>query len=103
MSRDSDRAASVALRGGVKVHVFEPSNRKIWTVVGKRERWLNPEAGYCSCPGFYFANTHGRPGCYHLDAARIAVEDGAVERIVFSDDEFYNFVLGLVSDMQEQV
>ena len=100
MSKDSDRASSAASRGSVKVHVFEPSNRKIWTVVGKRERWLNPEAEYCSCPGFYFASTHGRPGCYHLEAARIAAEAGEVERIVFSDDEFYDFVLGLVSDME---
>lgn len=101
MSRDSDRAASVASGGGVKVHVFEPSHRRIWTVVGKKEHWLNLEARYCSCPGFYFANTHGRPGCYHLEAAMIAVDAGDVETIVFSDDEFYNFVLGLISDMQE--
>lgn len=100
MSRDPDRAAEVAYGGGVKVHVFEPSNRRIWTVVGKTERWLSPEAGYCSCPGFYFSATHGRSGCYHLEAVRIATESGDVERIVFSDDEFYDFVLGLVSGME---
>lgn len=101
MSRDSKKAESIVSKRGVKMHVFEPSNRRVWTVVGRKERWINPEAGYCSCPGFYFANIHGRPGCYHLDAARLAMMEGAgvVERITFSDEEFYDFVLGLVSEM----
>ena len=46
-----------------KLHIFEPSNRKIWTVVGvDKEYWFEPDLEFCSCPGYYFNNE-----CYHLD------------------------------------
>jgi len=33
----------------VKLHLFEPSNRKIWTVVGMdKEYWFDPELDFCS-------------------------------------------------------
>ena len=98
--KNLDKASNVASRGGVKVHIFKPSNRQIWSVIGKDERWLNPDAEYCSCQGFYFSNImHASPSCYHLDAVKIAVQTGNVDRIYFSDDEFYNFILDMISDM----
>ena len=96
------RAASVAAVGGVKVHRFVPSMRYIMTVVGRKgEHWVDPDAGFCSCPAFYFAMTTGskRAGCYHLDSARLAAVRGMVEEIVFEDGEFDGFVRGLVADM----
>jgi len=33
----------------VKLHIFQPSKRKIWTVVGvENEYWLDPELDFCS-------------------------------------------------------
>ena len=41
----------------IKLHIFEPSDRKIWTVVGTdKEYWFDPDLDFCSCPGYYFNN-----------------------------------------------
>lgn len=84
----------------VKLHIFEPSLRKIWTVVGKgEEHWIDPESNYCSCPGFYFGKLNGKDTCYHLESAHLAKKENQVEKIVFSDDEFPDFLSGLISDL----
>ena len=62
MNKDSDRVEAIVSEKRVKLHIFEPSQRKIWTVVGKGEEyWIDPEGGYCSCPGFYFGKLNGKP------------------------------------------
>ena len=84
------------------MHVFEPTQRRIWTVVGKgKEHWIDPDAGYCSCPAFYFArlSREGSAPCYHLKSAGLAIDEDRVERIIFSDDEFAPFLDGLIADM----
>ena len=84
----------------VKLHIFEPTQRKIWTVVGKgKEHWIDPDSNYCSCPGFYFGKLAGKTTCYHLESAQLAMSKNQVEEIVFSDDEFSDFLLGLISDL----
>nr|WP_249111113.1 hypothetical protein [Nitrosopumilus sp. K4] len=84
----------------IKLHVFEPSQRKIWTVVGLGEEyWIDPESEYCSCPGYYFGNLNGKNTCYHLDSLKIAKKENQFETIVFSDDEFSDFISGLISDL----
>jgi predicted nucleic acid-binding Zn finger protein len=86
--------------GRVKLHVFEPSNRKIWTIVGKtKEHWIDPELDFCSCASYYFNSTKDKRGCYHLDSLRAAQQTAKVELIKFSDDEFDNFIAGLISDL----
>ncbi|CAI9832496.1 MAG: hypothetical protein MPI95_06025 [Nitrosopumilus sp.] len=80
---------------GVKAHAFWPSGRFVWTVVGRGgEHWVDPDAGYCSCPAFYFAGS-----CYHLDLVRAARRRGGEERFEFADDEFVPFVSGVVEDL----
>jgi len=40
MSKDPDRIELLVSEGRVKLHLFGPSKRKIWTVVGKgEEHW----------------------------------------------------------------
>lgn len=83
----------------VKLHIFEPSNRKIWTIVGKgKEHWLNPDLNYCSCPGFYF-NENKNNNCYHLYSIKQAQRQNKFEVIHFSDDEFDGFIAALVVDI----
>lgn len=82
----------------VKCHVFEPSKRQIWTVVGMgKEHWLAPEHNYCSCEGFYFAKN--KKSCYHLDSLRLAQNQHEIEYIEFSDEEYADFVKGLISEI----
>ena len=100
MNKGLERVESIVSEKRVKLHLFEPSNRKIWTVVGMgEEHWVDPENKYCSCPGFYFGKLNGKDSCYHLDSAKIAIEQNKIEKIVFSDEEFNDFLLGLISDL----
>lgn len=97
-----DRIESVVSENRVKLHVFEPSKRAVWTVVGKsKEHWIDPDSHYCSCRGYYYclAVPGGKKTCYHLDSAQLAIRQQRVETVHFSDDEFGDFVSGLVSDL----
>ena len=91
---------AIVFSNGVKLHLFEPSERKVWTVVGKdNEHWLEPEFGFCSCEDYYF-NALGTGGeCYHLKAVRAAQKIGKVEKVRFSDSEFESFISALVRDI----
>lgn len=101
MSDKSDRIELMASERRVKLHVFEPTQREIWTIVGREnEHWIDPDSDYCSCTGFYFGKLHGKDTCYHLESARQAIACNSVEKIIFSDDEFVDFLSGLLSDMQ---
>lgn len=84
----------------VKCHIFEPSKRQIWTVVGMgAEHWISPDLDFCSCESFYYGNLKGKKSCYHLDSLRLAQNQHDVEIISFSDEEYYDFVKGIVSDL----
>jgi len=99
MSSD-DRIELLVSEKRVKLHLFEPSKRKIWTVVGKgEEHWADPDGCFCSCPGFYFGSINGKTSCYHLDSIQFAKNKNKVEQIIFSDDEFSDFLFGLISDL----
>jgi predicted nucleic acid-binding Zn finger protein len=100
MSKNLDRVQSLVSEKRVKLHIFEPTQRKIWTVVGKgEEHWIDPDCNYCSCPGFYFGKLNGKMTCYHLESAQLARNENKVEEIIFSDDEFSDFLRGLISDL----
>lgn len=100
MNKDPDILETIVSEKRVKLHVFEPSGRKIWTVVGKgEEHWVDPESNFCSCPAFYFGQLHGKTLCYHLDSLSLAVKEDKVEKISFSDEEFSDFLAGLISDL----
>jgi len=100
VKKSFDRIESLVSEKRVKFHVFEPSQREIWTVVGKsKEHWLDPEGEFCSCPGYYFGKLSGKNICYHLESALLAQKENKFEKIVFSDDEYNEFIAGLISDL----
>ena len=79
----------------IKLHIFEPSQRNIWTVVGtEKEYWFDPDLGFCSCPGYYFNNE-----CYHLDCFSLAMSQNQIESTTFSDDEYGHFIASLLSEL----
>lgn len=100
MKKEAGNVETVISSSGVKLHLFEPSNRKIWTVVGKdNEHWLDLDLGYCSCEDyFYNAMEKGRQ-CYHLQAVQSAIDQNKVETIKFQDSEFESFMSALVQDI----
>lgn len=100
MNVDAERIESVVSEKRVKLHVFEPSGLQIWTVVGKdNEYWVDPDGCYCSCPAFYFGKLNGKESCYHLKSAELAKTQNTFEIIIFADEEFSDFIYGLISDL----
>jgi predicted nucleic acid-binding Zn finger protein len=93
-------ADSIVSAMGVKLHYFEPSGRKIWTVVGKEnEHWLDPDLGFCSCADYYYNALSTGGECYHLKALRTAQARDQIETVKFSDSEFEIFISALVKDL----
>lgn len=86
----------MARKAYVMLHEFRPSGRRVWTVSAGREYWADPDAGFCSCPGFYFARPQR---CYHLDSLRSAIGGGDYRRVLFDDDEYPGFVGALAGDI----
>lgn len=100
MKKDLTNLDAVVSGKGVKLHYFEPSHRKVWTVVGKdNEHWLDPDLGFCSCEDYYFNALNSGEECYHLKSVKIAKQQNKVEVIRFSDDEFASFMSALISDL----
>jgi predicted nucleic acid-binding Zn finger protein len=100
VKKDSANLDAVVSGRGVKLHYFEPSKRKIWTVVGKdNEHWLDPEAGFCSCEDYFFNIMEKGGECYHLKSVRVAKEQNKVEVIKFSDSEYENFISAVLFDL----
>lgn len=100
MSEVSEKIDLVVSERRVKLHLFEPSQRKVWTVVGKgNEHWLDPYQQYCSCPGFYFGKLNGKETCYHIEAVKLAQKENMYETIKFSDEEYRNFISSIMDDL----
>ncbi len=100
MTESPDRVESLVSEKRVKLHVFEPSQREIWTVVGKgKEHWLDPESEFCSCPGYYFGRLSGKKSCYHIESVLLAKKENKFEKVIFSDEEYTEFIAGLISDL----
>ncbi len=98
--KESGNVDAIILAKGVKLHLFEPSNRKIWTVVGKEnEHWLDYDLGFCSCEDYYYNTMEKGKLCYHLKAVKTSIEQDKVETIKFQDSEFDNFISALVDDL----
>ena len=100
MNEKSKKIKSVISEKRIKLHYFLPSNRKIWTVVGKeKEHWLEPDLKFCSCAGFYFGMLKNKKPCYHIDSLEIAKIEEQYECIKFSDNEFESFMFGVINDL----
>ncbi|MFQ5941413.1 MAG: hypothetical protein ACE5KA_06940 [Nitrososphaerales archaeon] len=96
----AEKGVRVALQKGLKLHVFKPSKRKIWTVVGRdNEYWVDPDNNFCSCKDYYFQTLSGKEKCYHLQIIDVAKRKKLVDLVDFSDDEYAIFLEALINDM----
>ena len=96
----SEKLNSIISEKRIKLHLFKPSNREIWTVVGmEKEYWLDPGLDFCSCFGYYFSNVDEKNVCYHLKSLKIAMEQDGVELITFSDYEYEDFISSLLHQL----
>ena len=100
MSTKEDRINSVVNERRIKLHLFKPSKRELWTVVGKeKEHWIDPNSSFCSCSGYYFGMIKNKNPCYHIKSISIAKKENKFEVIEFADDEYESFISGIVSNL----
>ena len=84
----------------LKLHYFVPSERKLWTIVGKNnEYWLDPELDYCACKHYYYKTLSGKEKCQHLKSFNELLKNNNYDKIIFSDDEYFNFLSMLIKDI----
>jgi predicted nucleic acid-binding Zn finger protein len=88
----------------IKVHVFRPSGRKVYTVIGKaKEYWTAPDLDFCSCRSFYFgALSSGKP-CYHLIGVRKVIRQKSFLALDFVDYDYDRFIMAIISDSSRNV
>jgi len=100
MSTKQEKINAVVSERRVKLHRFNPSQREIWTIVGKeKEHWIDPQSNFCSCSGYYFGMIKNNSPCYHLESISLAKKENKFEIIEFNDDEYESFISGIVSDL----
>ena len=100
MSTKQEKINAVVSERRVKLHRFNPSQREIWTIVGKeKEHWIDPQSNFCSCSGYYFGMIKNNSPCYHLESVFLAKKENKFEIIEFNDDEYESFISGIVSDL----
>ena len=87
--------------GAVKRHVFLPTNRHVFTVVGSNaDEFIDPDRSFCSCESYFYSVLGGKAKCcYHLLAYEIASESDLVSETRFDDEEYDAFLRVLVSDV----
>jgi predicted nucleic acid-binding Zn finger protein len=95
------KAIDAAFGGCVKKHVFLPSGRYIYTVVGRNgDEFVDPEKGFCSCESYFYGVLSAKVSyCYHILSFKIADESKLVEEIRFDDEECDTFMRLLVLDI----
>ncbi|MEM3437238.1 MAG: SWIM zinc finger family protein [Nitrososphaerales archaeon] len=85
----------------VKLHKFFPSEREIWTVVGREgDQLVDDSQPYCSCKYFYYKVLSEKDDiCYHLLGLIIAKQINAYDVIKFQDHEYASFLKNLLKDI----
>jgi predicted nucleic acid-binding Zn finger protein len=90
--------------GAVKFHLFQPSGRAIWTVVGRDdEHWGDIELGFCSCKNYYYKTLSNGMPCYHLLCIELAKKHTKFVTIRFHDKEYTQFIKALLSDFTSKL
>ena len=96
-----EKAVDAALSGSVKKHVFVPSGRSVYTVVGSNaDEFIDPDRWFCSCESYFYGVLGNKVNqCYHLLSYEIATESGLVREVEFGDEEYDGFLRLLAGDV----
>ena len=73
-SKRFENAMTLIDKKRVKKYMFRPSNRTIWTVLGRKgEYQVIPETNFCNCDDYYFrVIDREKTLCYHIIAQKFA-------------------------------
>lgn len=104
------KAKKVLSNLGVKLQIFKPSGRELWTVVGTDGDFIvdydstGRRPSYCSCQDFHFRVLSGTVSeCYHLIALKQARAHRQHSTIVFTDEEYEGFLRALLGDVFSRI
>lgn len=99
MSNQIPRPQDTVDQGRVKLHLFQPSKRLIWTVIGTdNEYWADLQIMFCSCKSYYYKPVSGMQSCYHLQSLALSIAQNKFDKIEFHDSEYNGFIRALISD-----
>lgn len=95
------KAIEAAYAGCVKRHIFLPSGRCVYTVVGSNaDEFVDPDKSFCSCESYFYGVLSTKVKyCYHILSYKIADESGLVQEVRFDDEEYDTFMRLLASDV----
>jgi len=97
---ESQKINLILSENRVKLHIFNPSKKEIWCIVGeKNEYWLDQSLNFCSCKGYYFTKLNQKMSCYHLKSIEIALKNKNIDVVEFSDEEYDDFLLSIIHDL----
>lgn len=79
LTRDMEKRALAAAHSGrlVRIHDEPP----IYVYMGEHGDHVIVGGVFCSCEAFYFSHLRGKPGCYHVYAARMAGDSARSLRV----------------------
>ncbi len=90
--------SSIRSPKAIKVHLFRPSVRRIYTIVGKdKEHWAAPDLNFCSCKNYYYKSLSSGIPCYHLEAVQ-SMKEEEFTLLEFKDDEYDELLRAIISD-----
>lgn len=89
-----NNALKIVEQNKVRLYIFDPSGRRAWIVVGKKQDYqILPNAEFCVCDDYYFRVIGGKaPLCYHLIAQKLAAALDKFELIRESDEKYETIV-----------
>jgi len=95
------KAVDAAFGGCVKRHVFLPSGRSVYTVVGSNaDEFIDPDKPFCSCESYFYGVMSTKVKyCYHILSYKMANESGLIKDVRFDDEEYDTFTRLLASDV----
>lgn len=99
------KAIEAVLQGSVKRHIFRPSGRTLYSVVGRGgDEFIDPEKNYCSCSDYFFRVLGGKEEyCYHLLSYKIALEGKRFDETAFEDEEYETFFRFMIRDIMRNL
>ncbi|MEM3403610.1 MAG: hypothetical protein QXJ17_03575 [Nitrososphaeria archaeon] len=100
--RIMNKVLSTLNRKAIRRHVFLPSKREIWTVIGEEgDNLICENPIFCSCKDFYFSLLKkNKKSCYHLKVFLIAKKQKIHSTFYYKDEEFESFMNLLFKDLK---
>ena len=96
----SDKILEVVNRGIIK-NIYKPSNRIVWTVMGRDQEHIILPKLFCSCKSFYKEVIINRTKkyCKHIIAQIISEALNNFEELELEDSEFKNRIKDMTSKL----